>query len=105
MRARGSKDIMERRGNKPRTKKPVDPLPEEFASLEEAAEFWDTHDTVDYEEFMRDVEFEVDLKPRTHLVTIEGRVYDRVRAVAKKRRVPIDKHVSRWIEEKLRSAA
>ena len=96
---------MARRGNKVRTKKPVDPLPEEFASLEEAAEFWDTHDTVDYEQFMRDVEFEVDLKPRTHLVTIEGRVYDRVRAVAKKRRVPIDKLVSRWIEEKLRSAA
>lgn len=87
------------------SKKKRDPLPEHFASLEEAAEFWDTHDTVDYEEFMRDVEFEVDLKPRTHLVTIEGRVYDRVRAVAKKRRVPIDKLVSRWIEEKLRSAA
>ena len=87
------------------SKKKRDPLPEHFASLEEAAEFWDTHDTVDYEEFMRDVEFDVDLKPRTHLVTIEGRVYDRVRAVAKKRRVPIDKLVSRWIEEKLRSAA
>src|ERR1043166_6235638 len=101
MRALGSKDVMAKKGNKTRTK-PVDPLPEEFASLEEAAEFWDAHDTVDYEEFMRDVEFEVDLKPRTHLVTIEGRVYDRVRAVAKKRRVPIDKLVSRWIEEKLR---
>ncbi len=86
-------------------KKKRDPLPEHFASLEEAAEFWDTHDTVDYEEFMRDVEFEVDLKPRTHLVTIEGRVYDRVRAVAKKRRVPVDRLVSRWIEEKLRDAA
>ena len=61
--------------------------------------------TVDSEEFMRDVEFEVDLKPRTHLVTIEGRVYDRVRAVAKKRRVPVDRLVSRWIEEKLRDAA
>ena len=54
---------------------------------------------------MRDVEFEIDLKPRTHLVTIEGRVYDRVRAVAKKRRVPVDRLVSRWIEEKLRDAA
>ena len=74
-------------------------------SIQKLAEFWDTHDTVDYEEFMRDVEFEVDLKPRTHLVTIEGRVYDRVRAVAKKRRVPIDKLVSGWIEEKLRDAA
>jgi hypothetical protein len=28
--------------------KQTDPLPEEFASYEEAAEFWDTHDTTDY---------------------------------------------------------
>jgi hypothetical protein len=26
----------------------VEPLPEEFASYEEAAEFWDNHDTTDY---------------------------------------------------------
>jgi predicted HicB family RNase H-like nuclease len=31
--------------NKSRT---IDPLPEEFASYEEAAEFWDNHDTTDY---------------------------------------------------------
>jgi len=29
-------------------RKRVDPIPEEFASYEEAAEFWDTHDTTDY---------------------------------------------------------
>ncbi len=29
-------------------KKHVDPIPKEFASYEEAAEFWDTHDTTDY---------------------------------------------------------
>jgi hypothetical protein len=28
--------------------KQVDPIPDEFASYEEAAEFWDTHDTTDY---------------------------------------------------------
>ena len=28
--------------------KQIDPIPEEFASYEEAAEFWDTHDTTDY---------------------------------------------------------
>lgn len=96
---------MVKRKSNLKTKKPVDPLPEEFASLEEAAEFWDTHDTTDYEEFMRDVEFEVDLKARTHLLPIEGSIYDEVRAIAKKKRIPADKLVSRWIKEKLRSAA
>jgi len=28
--------------------KHIDPIPDEFARYEEAAEFWDTHDTADY---------------------------------------------------------
>ena len=28
------------------------PLPEHFASLEEAGPFWDTHDRADYEEYV-----------------------------------------------------
>ena len=75
-------------------------MPEHFNSLEEAAEFWDTHDSADYEEYFEDVEFEVDLKQRIHLVAIEGPVYDKVRAIAKKKRVSTDKLVNRWLEEK-----
>ena len=77
-----------------------DPLPEHFNSLEEAAAFWDTHDSSDYDEYFKDVEFQVDLKPRTHLVAIEGPLYDKVRAIAKKKRVATDKLVNRWLEEK-----
>jgi hypothetical protein len=29
-------------------KKKTDPIPEKFNSYEEAAEFWDTHDTAEY---------------------------------------------------------
>ncbi|MGA9995315.1 MAG: CopG family antitoxin [Pyrinomonadaceae bacterium] len=39
-----------------------DPLPEQFNSIDEAAEFWDTHSSADYEEYMKDVDFEVDIK-------------------------------------------
>jgi len=35
--------------------KHIDPIPEKFASLEEASDFWDTHDAGDYEEFMRPI--------------------------------------------------
>jgi glycosyltransferase involved in cell wall biosynthesis len=31
------------------------PVPEHFGSVEEAAEFWDTHDSADYEDYMKDV--------------------------------------------------
>lgn len=87
------------------TKKSRDPLSKHFSSLEEAAEFWDTHDSGEYEEFMEDVKCEFDIKKTTHLISIDGILYDKVRAIAKKKRVPADKLLTRWIEEKLRSAA
>ena len=34
-----------------------DILPEEFYSISEAANFWDTHDSIDYEDMMKDVDF------------------------------------------------
>ena len=82
-----------------------DPLPEHFNTIEEAAEFWDTHSTADYEEYFEEVNCQFDIKKRTHLISIDGAVYDRIRAIAKKKRIPADKLVSRWIKEKLRSAA
>ena len=82
-----------------------DPLPEHFNTIEEAAEFWDTHSTADYEEYFKEVDCLFDIKKRTHFISIDGAVYDRIRAIAKKKRIPADKLVSRWIKEKLRSAA
>lgn len=37
-------------------KKRVDPILEEFDSYEDAAEFWDTHDTTDYPDAFRTLE-------------------------------------------------
>ncbi len=82
-----------------------DPLSEHIDTIEEAAEFWDTHSTADYEEYFKEVDCQFDIKKRTHLISIDGAVYDRIRAIAKKKRIPADKLVSRWIKEKLRSAA
>ena len=88
---------------KSKTNKRRDPLPEHFKSLEEAGEFWDTHDSGDYEEYFVDVDCKVDLKQRT--IVVDSSLYNQVRAIAKKKRIPTNKLVSRWIKEKLRSAA
>ena len=45
-------------------------MPDEFSSAEEAGEFWDTHSGADYEDYMKEVRFDVDLKGRTHDVRI-----------------------------------
>jgi len=42
----------------------VDPIPEEFAGYEEAAEFWDTHDTTDYPDAFRTVDMIAEFRRR-----------------------------------------
>ncbi|MBM3333908.1 hypothetical protein FJY63_04530, partial [Candidatus Sumerlaeota bacterium] len=39
-----------------------DEIPETFSSYEEAAEFWDTHDSTDYLEHMTPVEMDARLE-------------------------------------------
>jgi hypothetical protein len=75
-------------------------LPEHFDSLEQATEFWDTHDSADYEGHMADVEFEVDIKKRAYLISLDGELYRKVRAVVRKKVIPAETLVNRWIEEK-----
>ena len=89
-----------RASTKSKAAKKPDPLPEHFKTIAEAAEFWDTHDSADYEEYMRDVEFEVDIKRRTYLISLDDKLYHKVRAMARKRGVPAEKLVRLWIEEK-----
>jgi len=43
-----------------RSKKIKVPIPEEFTTLEEAAEFWDKHDLADYWEFTKEVEGDIE---------------------------------------------
>ena len=49
--------------NRNKTAKNRDPLPEHFNSLEEAAEFWDTHDSSEFEDEFEDVTA-TSLRPR-----------------------------------------
>lgn len=41
-----------------------DTIPEHFARIEEAAEFWDTHDLADYADMTKEVTATVDLQRR-----------------------------------------
>ena len=65
-----------------KSKNKRDPLPEQFSSLEEAGEFWDTHSGADYEEYMQEVHFEVDLKRSVKEVRVADHVLREVRKIA-----------------------
>jgi predicted HicB family RNase H-like nuclease len=85
--------------------KQVDPIPEEFASYEEAAEFWDTHDTTDYLEGFETVAVEAELKRRRYEVEIDEELMKVLTEQAQKRGVAVSQLVSELLKEKIRPAA
>lgn len=65
-------------------KKQVDPIPEEFGSHEEAAEFWDTHDTTDYPDAFRTVNVSTEFRSRHYEVELEPDVVTELRSRARR---------------------
>lgn len=80
--------------------KHTDPLPESFASIEEAAEFWDSHSTADYGGVTREAHFEVDLQRRAFLVPIEGGLARDLSAAAGREGLGLEALVNLWLREK-----
>ena len=85
--------------------KQIDPLPEEFASYEEAAEFWDTHDTTDYLDSFETVAVEAVLKRRRDEVEIDEELMKALAEQAQKRGIAVRQLVSEMLKEKIRPAA
>ena len=76
-----------------------DILPEEFESISEAASFWDSHDSADYEDMMEEVEFKVDIKRHIYLVPIAGFVLDKLRQKARSQGVSTETYVNVLLQE------
>ena len=76
-----------------------DILPEEFDSISDAATFWETHDSADYEDMMEEVEFEVDIKRHMYLVPIAGSVLDRLRQKARSQGISTETYVNVLLQE------
>lgn len=85
-------------------KKRIDPIPDEFASYEEAAEFWGTHDTTDYPEVFQAVNVQAELRRRHYEVEIEEDVIKILREQAQKRGVPLSRLVSDMLRQQLSQA-
>ncbi len=88
--------------NKPKV---IDPIPEEFASYEEAAEFWDTHDTTDYPEHFETVSAQTELKNRRYEIEIDADLMPVLSKQAQSRGIKVSNLVSDFLREKIRPAA
>jgi len=69
-------------------------------TLEEIADFWDSHSLADYWDQTREVEFEVRAKRRRR-VTLTPEVYARIEAQARARGILPETLVNLWLAERL----
>ena len=86
-------------------KKQIDPIPDEFASLEQAAEFWDTHDTTKYPGAFRTVQVVAELRNRHYEIPIDADVVMTLEARARKAGVSMGHLASDLLRRQLSTSA
>ena len=78
-----------------------DLLPDEFKTIEEAAMFWDSHSLADYEDYQKDVEFEVDLKSEKNYFSVERDISSYIDKLAYIKGILPETLVNLWLKEKI----
>ncbi len=73
----------------------------DFKSLEEAAEYWDTHSFADHIKDTEPVEIEVSLARGRIMLEIDGDLLEKLKKIAQKKKKGYDKLISSWIREKI----
>jgi dihydroneopterin aldolase len=81
-----------------------DTIPEHFADIEEATEFWDTHDLADYADITEEVTATVDLQRRRYLVALAPDIATQLGAEARRQGVSAETLINLWLSERLKTA-
>jgi hypothetical protein len=89
--------IVQKEKSRPSQKRDI--LPESFDSIADAAAFWESHDSADYEDLMEEAEFEIDIKRHIYLVPIAGFVLDKLREQARSQGVSTETFVNVLLQE------
>ncbi len=76
-------------------------IPKHFRTLEEAGEFWDTHDPGDYWDQTEEVTMSFHLKRKRHLFSIEPEIARRLRSAAASRGISPETIANLWLREML----
>lgn len=72
-----------------------------WRSLDELVDYFDTHDMGEHLEQMPEVDIEVDIKRRRHLVAIDDDILAEVAKAAKKESVSAEELINAWLRAKL----
>lgn len=79
-----------------------DPIPENFRTIEELWDFWDTHSTADYPEFLKPVKVSVRLEKGAQLLRVADDLVSPLQQRARHHGLTLEALVNRWIRERLR---
>ncbi len=72
----------------------------DFASLEEAAEFFDTQDMSEYLEKMPEVHFEISPRARRKRYPLDDELSEKLAAIAQQRGISAEDLLNQWVREK-----
>ena len=87
-----------------KSKKKTEPIPDEFKTIKEASDFWDTHDITDYWNNTKEVKFRASLKKEPKYVALEENIAKKAFTVARKKHISMETLVNLWLKEKLSAA-
>ncbi|MCK4652460.1 MAG: hypothetical protein KAT13_05195 [Methanosarcinales archaeon] len=79
----------------------VEEMPEEFETYEDAAEFWDTHDSTEYDDVLEDVAIEVDIQKRHYLIEMDADSSKVLHENARKQGIPDSVFASELLQKQL----
>ncbi len=82
-------------------RKKIDPLPDSFATEEEAGEFWDTHSATDYVEYLKPVDDVIEIKDRVFEIQVAEDVFQKLRRQAESSHQTVPKVVDQILREQL----
>lgn len=82
-----------------------DPVPEEFSSIEQAADFWDTHDLTDYEDLWQQVQIQVRLDPTRLSIRLDPQLAEQIIVQAEAKHVSPGVFVNRILKDYLEKQA
>ena len=77
----------------------------DFKSLEEAADYWDTHSFADHIGETEPIEIEVCLEKRRILLEIDQELSEKIRKIARKKKQSYGRLIDSWIREKIMQEA
>jgi len=84
-----------------KSKKLKEALPEEFASLEDASEFWESHDLADFWEGTKEVKADIKVPRTPRYIPLEKEIAEFISKIARKKHVSSETLVNLWLKEYL----